>query len=352
MNKKNLLCFVKRLTAGILTTGMIVGGIVVAPKQADAATVEDKVIYEEGYDITKYWDAEKSKAPVKAGYVFGGWYSAKEENAYLTYEDAKNAETAYAKFVPAQVLSVKAQNMEGTGETVTDKTHVRIISSLDSKNYTKVGFDIYLANSVKLVKDDDYTKNEPLETDKIYDGILVGKNKQEKRASEIFGGASKYVSVWQLENIDSAHWGKIIYVRPYWITKDGTKVEGLAKYVHIEDEYEGYISVPVNLLDEEKVAAGIVEMAYDKALEYVEVEEGRVLPDMTCFHNADTKTVKMVGNAPNTGKYISGETLFANVRFKKPAEDTNFEMTPVQFCNWKEETVEIDKVWDVKYDAQ
>ena len=359
MNKKNLLCFVKKLTAGVMATGMIVAGILVIPKQADAAVVEDKVIYEEGYDIKIYWDAENPKAPVKAGYVFGGWYSEKEENAYLTYDEAKEAETAYAKFVPAQVLSVKAQNMEGTGKTVTDKTHVRIISSLDSKNYARVGFDIYLANSKKLVKNDDYEKNEPLETDKIYDGILVGtgENKQEKHATAIFGGVSKYVSVWQLNNIAKAHWEKIIYVRPYWITKDGTKVEGLAKYVHIEDDYNNYISVPVNLLNKDvaaQVAAGAVNVTYgNTTLTLKEVEAGRMLPEMNATQSGNT--IKMVGNAITPGQYNSNETLYANIRFKKPSVDVDFEMEIGQFCTWGEDDVaDMDKTekWDVKYDAQ
>lgn len=364
MNKKDLLCFVKKLTAGVLATGMVVAGILVIPRQADAAVVADEVIYEEGYDIKKFWDAENPEAPVKAGYVFGGWYSAKEENAYLTKEQAAQATTAYAKFVPAQVLSVKAQNKAGTGDTVTDNTHVRIISSLDSKNYEKVGFDIYLANSVKLVKDNDYTKNEPLETDKIYDGILVGENKTPKDAVDIFGGVSKYVSVWQLNNIASAHWSKIIYVRPYWITMDGTKVEGLAKYVHIEDDYEGYISVPVNVLNKDvaaQVAAGAVNVTYKNAsgkavaLTFKEVEAGRMLPTMSS--NEDGNTIKLVGNSNNVNEYNSDETLYANIRFKKPDNastdvDVDFDMTMVQFCDWNEDDVIVAEKWDVKYDAQ
>lgn len=365
MNKKKLDCLVKKITAGVLAVGMVVGGIMIVPEQADAAIVADKVIYEEGYDITKLWDATNPQAPVKAGYVFGGWYSAKAEDAYLTKEAAATATTAYAKFVPAQVLSVKAQNMEGTGTDASiTSTHVRIISSLDSKNYAKVGFDIYLANSVQLYKGD--VEGEPLETDKIYDGLLVGKEKKE-HASEIFGGVSRYVSVWQLENIDNDHWGKIIYVRPYWITKDGTKVQGLAEYVHIEDEYKGYVSVPVNLLNKEvaaQVAAGKINMTYSNAedkevaLKFKKVEAGRMLPEMNATANGNV--IQMVGNAINVDDYNSNETLYANIRFEKPQGtetadvDVDFEMTIGQFCNWKEEDVDMDETekWDVKYYAQ
>lgn len=367
MNKEKSFSLAKKLMAGLLAVGMVATGIVVYPKQADAAVeVADAVIYEEGYDFENLWDEENPKAPIKAGYVFGGWYSAKEENAYLTKEEAAKATTAYAKFVPAQVLSVKAQNKAGTGTTVTDNTHVRIISSLDSKNYDRVGFDIWLANSVQLVKDNDYTKNAPLETDKIYDGLLVGEDKQEKKAVDIFGGVSKYVSVWQLNNIDAAHWGKIIYVRPYWITKDGTKVEGLAKYVHIEDDYEGYISVPVNLLNKDmaaQVAAGAVNITYSNAegkevaLTYKEVEAGRLVPEMESKKVENENTIKIVGNANEVGIYNSDETLYANIRFKKPTGsvtdvDVDFSTTIIKFCDWNEKTVGITEKWDVEYDAQ
>lgn len=366
MNKEKLFSLAKKLTAGVLAVGMVVAGILVTPKQAEAAVVEDKIVYDStNYKIADYWSTKK--APVKEGYVFGGWYKSEDENDYMTATEAQdavtNGTTAYAKFVPAQVLSVKAQNMAGTTAT-TEETYVRVISSLDSKNYDKVGFDIWLANSVQLVKDNDYTKNEPLETDKIYDGLMIGTEPIE--ANSIFGGVSKYVSVWQLTKINKAHYGKIIYVRPYWITMDGTKVEGLAEYVHIEDEYEGYVSVPVNILNKEdaaKLAAGRVNMTYTNAnanetvaLTFKEVEAGRLLPEMKGVQSSDN-VIKMVGNAKDVDEYNSAESLYANVRFKKPQDsstdvDVNFNIDMVQFCDWGETSVTIDEKWDVKYDAK
>lgn len=364
MNKKKVFGFTKKFTAGILTVGMMLTGVALIPVCADAAVVEDVVIYDKkNYDINEYWDADstKAKAPVKEGYVFGGWYYAPEENAYLTKAAIdKDSDgmidymgEVYAKFVPAQVLSVKAQNKAGTGNTVTDTTHARIISSLDSKNYERVGFDIWLANSVKLTKND----KTALETTRIYDGLLVGN--EERHATTIFGGVSKYVSVWQLINIHATHWGKIIYVRPYWYTMDGTKVEGLAKYVHIEDQYKEYISVPVNLSSAEQIAAGTVNMMYDTALELagtemVSFEAGRLLPEMAFYHDTTNHIIKMVGNAATVGAYNSEESIYANIRFKKPSADTNFSMRLVQFCDWSKKEVpqEKVKVWDINYDAK
>lgn len=372
MNREKISCLVRKLVAGTLAVGMIVAGMVIVPKEADAAVVVDQVIYEEyaKTDMEKYWTTSSKKAPVMEGYVFGGWFQeASDESAdnveKLTSPDGNTTksciplteseltegvpEKAYAKFVPAQVLSVKAQNLAGTTEK-TETTYVRVISSLDSKNYQKVGFDIWLANQVQLFKNDE--EQTPLETDKIYDGLLVGDEK--RHATEIFGGVSKYVSVWQLTGINNSNFSKIIYVRPYWITMDGTKVEGLAKYVHIEDDYNQYISVPVNLLTGDEVAAGALNLKYDTELEFVGFEAGRLLPEMNYSHNESSKTIKMIGNAKEVSDTVYADGIYANLRFKKPSEDTNFEIdkTSIQFYNWDEEPVDIEKVWDVKYDVK
>ena len=380
---------VKKLTAGMLAIGMLVAGIVVAPKRADAVdTVDltDKVVYDETYQIGTYWTNGKV-APVKEGYVFGGWFKDASEGATdveeltsasdgttikscvpLTTADidsnsdgnVDDGVTAYAKFVPAQVLSVKAQN-EGTVtasyiESFVDEQdsfYVRVMSSLDSKNYQKVGFDIWLANAVQVLKytEENQEDGQPHETTRIYTGLKEGETT--KTANEIFGGVSQYLSVWQLTKINyKSNVSKIIYVRPYWITMDGTKVEGLAKYVHIEDDYMGYISVPVNLLGGEAVAAGAVNMTYDNgenaALELIGFEAGRILPKMN--HSYTDKTIKMVGNTDTmVGTYKEGETIYANLRFKKPTVNTDFNITYGQFCDWSETIVDVKKAWDTEY---
>ena len=395
MNKKQIMKLAKRMTAGVLAVGMIATGIAVYPEQADATETVDltgKVIYDETYQIGDYW--LDRKAPVKTGFVFGGWFTDATDGATdaekltsatdgttvktcvpLTKEtiDSNSDDvidagvTAYAKFVPAEVLSVKAQNSEGiTQKTIEDISEanpmqIRVMTSMDSKNYAKVGFEMYLGNWRPVYADD--TEETPTETNKFYDGIMVGE--EAVKANSIFGGVSKYVSVWRLIDIDTpSNAGLIIYVRPYWETKDGTKVEGLAKYVHIEDEYMNYISVPINILNKEdaaKVAAGAVNMTYTNAnagetvaLTFKQVETGRLLPEMNSSHNGNV--IKMVGNAKDVDTYNSDETLYANVRFIKPTDgtdvDVNFTMNMVQFCDWSETPVIINEKWDVKHDVK
>ena len=358
---------IKRMFAGVLAFVMVVIGIVVTPTQADAAVAEDMVIYEEysAEDTAKYWKVDGKVAPIKEGYVFGGWFANVDAKGTTTEvsEDGKYYDplttvsgAAYAKFVPAQVLSIKAQNTETTkaDSTITD---VRVMTSLDSKNYEKIGFDIWLSNKNKLYKDDNAKTQ--LETENIYKGVLRGGKPVD--AVDIFGGVSRYVSVWQLGKVAQKYFGNIIYVRPYWITIDGTKVEGLAKYVHVEDEYLGYTSIPVNLLGGENVAAGVWSLKADKALvlagdsETIAFEAGRVLPDMAFKFESDSQTVKMAGNAKEVNKYseeLTGEneTLLANIRFKSSGvtAGTVFTVTPETFADWNEELV-TPRIWDVKY---
>ena len=387
MNRKRVKSFIKRLTVSMLAVGMIITGIIAYPGLTDVEatdSIKDKVLYEYfgETETVKHWTESSKTAPVKEGYVFGGWFKLvneeekthkaeqfiDEQGASSYYEPLTTVEgAAYAKFVPAQVLSVKTQNEAKVDkeyiETFTnevDSFYVRVMTSLDSANYQKVGFDIYLGNRIKAYKEG--TTNEPTETTKIYSGVMVssedGTTQVAKEAKDIFGDISKYVAVWPVTNINyKENVSLIIYVRPYWYTMDGTKVDGLAKYVHIEDEYLNYINVPVNLLGGEKFAAGAVNMTYtntsDDTLTLVAFEKGRIFSEMN--YNYTGKTVKMIGNHDEAGTYPdNNETIYANLRFAKPTVDTEFNITDDEetFCNWNEESVDVKKVWDTRYEYE
>jgi len=393
MNNKNKMSFTKKLTAGALVVGMLATVFVILPKQADAAIAADEVIYEE-MEISNYWTADSKTAPVEEGYVFGGWFYQSdtevskaekvvdgETTTYyvpLTANDLNTDEDnacdyegkAYAKFVPAQVLSVKAQNGVGKDgnkiETADDISEsnpmsLRLMTSVDSLNYDTIGFHIYLNNKSRPTDsaDGDYI----LESSTVFEELYVGNTTQTTKANDIFGGVSEYAFIWDLNDIKHpSNATKIIYARPYWNTMDGTQVLGLAKYVHIEDEYNDYISIPINLLDGQDVAAGKVSMTYvdadaatAAAWEVKEVEVGRVLPEMNA--KVSGNTIIMVGNATKADEYETDlsetrETLFANIRFQKvdgtiDNENVSFISTMEQFCDWNSNNVTIEKIWDV-----
>lgn len=392
-NMKNMRNRIKKVTAVGLVAGMLVASVVSAPKQAEATdAVYSTTVICKPYTETevKSYRTNGNTAPFESGYLFGGWFrEATEEDtnresltfnseaafyAPLTAEDMTSMlsdsteDTLYAKFVPAQVLSVKAQNSlnvqnEDDAKAISkdNPMYTRVISSLDSTNYEKWGFEIYVANKTKVLSK---TGGE-CETTKCYNGVLVGDTGSDERSAEsIFGTPSKYAFVWQLNKISYySNVSKIIYVRPYWHTMDGTKVLGLAKYVHIEDEYLDYISVPVNIQSVKDIAAGTVNMSYDYGeLELISNDEnkyfeaGRVLPEMKVNHSTTNKTFSMVGNATEVDEYNNTETIYANIRFKKPTTATtlNFNMTLGEFCDWKEDKVgnENVKVWDIAYEIE
>lgn len=347
----------KKMAAGVLAAALIVSGVVVMPKSVEAATGNtDTIQYvDRTSEFKTMWKEDGTgTAPVMTGYVFGGWYvdEGGVKKALSTAEAiaklAENPESGMlAKFVPAYVLGVKAQNLsETTAET--ESTSTRIISSVDSKNYQAVGAEIWLNNKTKL---------DVAETTKVYSGLKVGDETESRKPEQIFGQESHYLSVWRLTDIAKVNYSKIIYVRPYWVTMDGTKVFGLAKYVHVEDGYNGYVSVPINLMTGEAVAAGALKLTCnDDRFEFYDVQTGRIFDEME-KNASTTDTVKIVGNAAVAGQSVNADGIYASARFKLKSGQSytggtgdfvTFSVADENFCDWNEDFVTID-AWDIQY---
>lgn len=358
-----------------LTLALVVSCITGVSAVADAAEVAGSVTTEKGIqyvpcDMSEYWSQTEKTAPEMADYVFGGWYTGTDgvftaiKEADVTADSTGKASMSgtYAKFVKAEVLGVKAQvdvDTQEKGLSRENAASIRLVSGLDSKDYQRVGFKVLLANSKPVYKDNDDVKKEPLETKKVYTGLKIGDATPLSPAS-IFGEQAEFLSVWRLDNIITANDSKIINVTPYWITMDGTKVEGLSKYVHVEDSYMGYISVPINLRTAKKIAAGTVTLTYPEGLVLVEekVEYDGVFPasEMKC-HATGNSAVKLVGNAKVVDTAVDANGIYANLRFKVGTSGyqgvgkgtiLTFGISDAFFCNWGEEEVPVN-VWDIKY---
>ena len=356
--------FRKKIVTLSCAMAMLVSSITIVSTEVQAAAATE-VVYE-SLSIISYWSSSEKKVPIKPGYVFGGWYTLSGS----TYTALKQAEietdsvgratmsdTTYAKFVPAQVLSVKAQNTSGTAANDEKAASVRVVSAVDSNDYQKVGFNILINNKNKLTTD----SGGELETTRIYTGLSVdGDSSSPYSAEDIFGKPAAYLSVWRLDGIADQHDAKIINVTPYWITMDGTKVEGLGKYVHIEDGYRNYISVPVNLCDTQGVAAGEVTITYPEGLTLVEdkVEFDGVFPgNEATFYDNKNGTIKIVGNAETVDLYHTDKSILVNLRFTADSSKyagvgkgafLSFTVSDEDFCDWNVEPVSID-AWDVQY---
>lgn len=362
MGRNGLTNVSKKIIASCLSVAMILTGILVMPKEAKAATnvyfASDKE-----YKMSDYWNGTNNKVPVKEGYVFSGWY--RDQTTPLKAADLTQADdTAVAKFVPAEVLSIKTQIGTSTVDNKTI-TSMRILSTVDSKNYQAVGFEYKLATQPEGTTKDP----EKGEITKVYSKIKQSKysSTMYDPSEEFVSGVSKYFIAADVSSISDASFAKIVYARPYWITMDGTKVMGLARNSRVEDKTYSYTSVGINLLsqlteDEDKnktlaaVAAGTIQVKYNK--EYYTVQSvdkmvdnsekgvgGKYLFEEMEYHIDEANgTITFVGNAETVGDNKTADGLFANVRFAKTLSNTNgtaltLEVTTTDFCNWAEKSV-------------
>ena len=127
----------KLLVAIIVTTSIsLIMPEVEAAEKGSAVEVAEKNEYVDmSMNYTDYF-GKQDNIPTKEGYLFGGWYKDQEGTTVIKEaSQVSEGETVYAKFVPAYVLSVKAQIFSTTERTTegTGKTNVRLVSSLDCK---------------------------------------------------------------------------------------------------------------------------------------------------------------------------------------------------------------------------
>ena len=232
---------------------------------------------------------------------------------------------------------------------------MRVITTIDDLNYANVGFDIWYNNKIQ-------EDNESTIVTKAYSAMkqeVNGKVETIYPQNE-FCDTSSYFVILKIDQIEKVNYNKIIYVRPYWTTLDGTKVDGLAKYVHLEDGYNRYLSVPLNLQGGKEVAAGIVTLTYDKdTLEVIPgdraVETGRILKEMNYNVDSENGVIVFAANSENVQSKDIADGIFANVRFKlkdgaTPKDEYKFDISSQEssFSDWDEELVSVFTV-DYQY---
>lgn len=353
----------KSIVSCLLIVSMIMGLAMFSV----TSNAEDNTIKYDKMDMSSYW--EDRKAPVKSGYVFGGWYTSQDEQKYTALKEAdieKNEISegnVYAKFVPANVLSVKtvvekAAEVPSNSVDKPAKTVLRILSAVDCKEYRSVGFEIYFADRT-------IPETTP-ETTKVFSGLKLKEDGDTITPEEIFGAPADYFIALDVDSVQQSSFSKNVYARPYWVTMDGTKVMGLAKNIRVEDKYSDYryLSVPINLLTDGAnpvgVAAGKVTMTYDatkftvaKEDDTYRIDTGRLLKEMgyKVQEENGVGTITFIGNGIDKNTAITADGLFANVRFQRldntattTEADLNLTKTSVEFCDWSETPKTVD-VW-------
>ncbi len=371
----------KQILASTLVAVMLVAGLMITPLHVEAADSvkgqngEEYVLDTVNYNFANFWnqDASKRIAPTRDGYVFGGWYKDVEgTKTALTETEAAGIEDAsvvWAKFVPAEVLSIRAQ-LEKATETKNGvdvaSTYLRLLSGVNGLDYQKVGFDI-LYN--KKTQDSEANQKIAKNITKVFSKITnteTGESGLE--ADALFGEAATHFSVLRLDSIKAKNFGLVIYVTPQWTTLDGTLVKGQAKYVRVMDGYADnrYISVPVNFTAGSDVAAGQMELKYDATKVQLVKAEGKafdtglLMPEMN-YYDDGNGTIKIVGNVDNQTDIAPNSKIFANLWFELAEgvteeslerEILSFAIDDAknQFCTWEEEWAEKAVIAeDVKY---
>lgn len=179
-------------------------------------------------DISQYRGTTKTY-PTKEGYVFAGWYTgvteaASDEEATPISGNATGG-SAWAKFVPEEVLSVKAQVSRNittlsTGETV----KLRLVTAVDSLKYSEVGFKIRFNGSET---ENTYGSKDVYKKIEVVDGY--GRNWTTTPSDEFHKSATWFATV-KITGISEQYFTSYEFaVTPYWITEDGTTVTGVSR---------------------------------------------------------------------------------------------------------------------------
>lgn len=167
------------------------------------------------YDISKFKSTGEYTYPRRTGKVFAGWY---EDMEYTTpCKKSKRKGEAYAKFIDANVLRVRAQ-------TNSSYTNIRFVSTIDHLDYKTVGFIIDgMYDNTPITNLTKYTPT-------VYQSLMESGAPVD--ISKKFCDTSKYFFTYTIRNMGEGKkstWN----VTPLFKTPDGTLVKGRASNYHL-----------------------------------------------------------------------------------------------------------------------
>lgn len=183
------------------------------------------VIYEQYDNINAYRAEGNFTAPEKVGYVFGGWYSAANEDSAYTVETIKTGTVFYAKFVPEKILYAGVQITAGTNAN-SESTNIRLVSSVDNLKYLNVRFTLNrgtLGNDIVCTSDKVYEKITPYDNE--------GNELEGVKPSYIFGSAANYFTTHIITGVPNSAFNTELTLTASWQTKDGTWVNSGRKTI-------------------------------------------------------------------------------------------------------------------------
>lgn len=202
-------------------------------------------------------------------WLFAGWYTNKACTTALSssvvYTEDGDALTGtyYAKFVSADVLSIKFQISADTDLETSEDTVLRCVSTVDSLQYKGIG--------LRLVRPDGtigYMDNNKVNTRiKARTDVSVEAYNYSPKVmdteSEYFFSAT--------EVIEKDNFSQVYMVKPFWVTVDGTTVYGVSRCTTVEQMVNRTsVYVPVKV-DAEPTSSELV--TGETSLSYVKYDE-------------------------------------------------------------------------------
>lgn len=181
------------------------------------------VIENKDYTTVYNYCKAKNVAPEKGGFIFAGWYSDSEATKKVdaNVKEAASGTSYYAKFVPKEVLNVRAQF--GLTET-SGKRDLRLVTTVDKayKDYQKVGFVVTNALGV----------SKSYESTTAYSSLKAG---GVQFVASDFNNVSKRFITKKLTGVNVVdNPGREMILQAYWVTHDGVTVYGTARRVTIQ----------------------------------------------------------------------------------------------------------------------
>ena len=224
-------------------------------------------------------------------WLFAGWFKDATCTINTAVRDKNTVgSTCFAKFVPKDVLSIKAQ--VGT-EKVDDSYIIRFVSSVESLNYNKVGFEVTREGMEKTLTSISNTVYEKIDS--------TSKGVEYEFNPKVVDAKSEYFMTAKLKT-KSENTNYI--VRVFWETLDGTKVYGVSRSVSVNDG----------------AATALVNVSF-QASEGSEIKKGDNL--QVTYGNKKNGTAEVIGvDGKNVHTRItlednaSGQTLPSATRFE------------------------------------
>ena len=315
--KKNL----TKIFTLMLALALAFSAFAISPLTVNATEGDIKV-----YDSYSYDDFAAliggQTAPVKTGYLFAGWYKdASDTDAIRTSSDVTEGTGVYAKFIRADMSRIAVQlNYVSNPESNPDRT-MRLVSIVDSTRYQSVGFKVYRRTTAGI-ESDQVKKQSTSAYSKLkrYTSEVVS---EDKTPADVFGtDADGYMfTTVKITNIKEAHYVSSMIARPYWVTLDGTEVDGLGEFNSVYSCQHEIVNISINTKQAADIAAGMLTVNYDSTkFEYVGADYGRVFGEMS-FSDDGNGTVKCVGVVSNASTNSANPNdVFVNLKFTLKAD--------------------------------